>query len=76
MQPQLRTNSYLGYVQFFRTRLLVSDSDQISKIVDQMEKETVDIRQEALKISWYMRGGIRYDQAMRLSIQERVLINE
>lgn len=41
-----------------------------------MEEETKDIRQEALRISWYMRGGVSYDHALQLSVQERVLINE
>lgn len=41
-----------------------------------MEKETVDIRREALQLSWYMRGGITYDQAMQLSVSERTLISE
>ncbi len=41
-----------------------------------MEKETNGIRQEALKMSWYMRGGLSYDQALQLSIQERTLIGE
>jgi hypothetical protein len=41
-----------------------------------MEKDCQSIRQESLKISWYMRGGLTYDQAMALSIQERDLINE
>jgi hypothetical protein len=41
-----------------------------------MEKDCQAIRQEALKISWYMRGGLTYDQAMALSIQEREIINE
>jgi len=40
-----------------------------------MEKDCQSIRQEALKISWFMRGGLSYDQAMALSIQERKLIN-
>lgn len=39
-----------------------------------MEKESNDIRQEALKMSWYMRGGLTYDQALQLSIAERQLI--
>ena len=52
------------------------DSDQISRIVDQMDKETVDIRREALQLSWYMRGGITYDQALQLSVGERTLIGE
>jgi hypothetical protein len=41
-----------------------------------MEKETKEIRQEAIKMSWYMRGGITYDQAMNLSAGERKLIGE
>ena len=34
------------------------------------------IRQEALKMSWFMRGGLTYDQAMALGIQEREVIND
>ena len=45
-------------------------------MVDDMDKETNDIRQEALKMAWYMRGGLSYDHAMQLSVQERKLINE
>lgn len=41
-----------------------------------MEKDCLTIRQEALKLSWFMRGGLTYDQAMALSIQERNQINE
>ena len=40
-----------------------------------MEKETNDIRQEALKMTWYMRGGLSYDHALQLSTQERKLIS-
>jgi len=40
-----------------------------------MEKETNDIRQEALKVSWYMRGGVTYDQALQLSVSERTFIS-
>jgi hypothetical protein len=45
-------------------------------MVDQMDKETSDIRQEAIKIAWYMRGGVTYDQALQLSVSERTLISE
>ena len=43
-------------------------------MIDQMETEVNDIRQEALKMSWYMRGGLNYDQALNLSPGERKLI--
>ena len=41
-----------------------------------MDKETVDIRREALQLSWYMRGGVTYDQALQLSVSERTLVSE
>jgi len=40
-----------------------------------MDKETTDIRQEAIKLSWYMRGGISYEQALQLSSVERTFIS-
>ena len=49
-------------------------SDQIVKLVEGMEKETNDIRQEALKMAWHMRGGLSYDQALQLSTAERKII--
>jgi hypothetical protein len=45
-------------------------------MVDQMDKETRSIRQEVLKLCWYMRGGLTYDEAMQLSQVERDIINE
>lgn len=41
-----------------------------------MDKEVNTIRREALKFTWYMRGGINYDQSMQLSYDERKIINE
>lgn len=41
-----------------------------------MDQETTSIRQEAIKIAWYMRGGVSYDQALQLSVSERTGISE
>lgn len=41
-----------------------------------MEKEANDIRHEALKMSWYMRGGLSYNDALHLSIAERKMVND
>jgi hypothetical protein len=40
-----------------------------------MDKDCESIRQEALKFSWYMRGGLSYNDAMNLSPDERKLIS-
>jgi len=41
-----------------------------------MDREAESIRQESLKMSWYMRGGITYDQVLALSSKERNMISE
>ena len=45
-------------------------------MVDGMEKETHDIRLDVMKLCWYMRGGVTYDEAMQMSQAERGLIND
>jgi hypothetical protein len=45
-------------------------------MVDAMEKETRDIRLDVLKLCWYMRGGITYEEAMQMSQIERGIIND
>jgi hypothetical protein len=45
-------------------------------MVDAMEKETRDIRLDVLKLCWYMRGGVTYEEAMQMSQQERGIIND
>lgn len=45
-------------------------------MVDAMEKETRDIRLDVLKLCWYMRGGVTYEEAMQMSQSERAIINE
>jgi hypothetical protein len=41
-----------------------------------MDKETPDIRQEAIKVAWYMRGGATYNDVMQMSSTERKLVSE
>lgn len=50
--------------------------EQIEELVQRYEKESRAIKSEALKMTWYMRGGITYDQAMQLSYDERKVIND
>lgn len=52
------------------------DSDGISALVDKMEAQTKKIRHEILKLCWYMRGGLTYEEGMQLGYQEREIISE
>ena len=49
--------------------------DQISKMVEDMEKETEAIKEESLKMAWYMRGGTSYTDVLQMSYQERQMIS-
>jgi hypothetical protein len=50
-------------------------SEEISTWVDKMDEEANSIRQQSLKMSWYMRGGASYEDVMQMSYQERQLIS-
>ena len=45
-------------------------------MIDAMDKETHNIRLDVLKLCWYMRGGVTYDEAMQMSQSERAIIND
>lgn len=45
-------------------------------MVEAMDKETHNIRLDVLKLCWYMRGGVTYDEAMQMSVAERKIIDE
>jgi hypothetical protein len=41
-----------------------------------MDKEVRAFKENALRMCWYMRGGLSYDDSMLLSETERKLIND
>jgi hypothetical protein len=45
-------------------------------MLDDMDREARAVREDALKMCWYMRGGITYDEAMNLGYQERDIISK
>lgn len=39
-----------------------------------MEQEADNIRKQAIKMSWYMRGGATYEDVMTMSQKERSMV--
>jgi hypothetical protein len=76
MHTRLPAGHHFGYDKFFRGRLLVLNSDQISNWIDQLDKEAKSIKSESLKMVWYMRGGLSYEAALNLSTEERSVVSE
>lgn len=51
-------------------------NEEIVKELDRLEKDTKALKDEALRICWYMRGSVSYNEAMLLSATDRKLINK
>ena len=41
-----------------------------------MESESIAIKQNAIKMSWYMRGGVSYVDVLNMSSEERKAISK
>jgi len=54
--------------------LLVLDSDKIAELIENLDKEILQIKNEAMKLAWHMRGSLSYNEALALSFHERDLI--
>jgi len=52
------------------------DPEKVQKLLDQMENEIKEIKNTALKFSWYMRGGVSYEDVLNMSDDERVMIGK
>ena len=50
------------------------DLAEILRYVDGLDKESKELKEDLLKICWYMRGGVTVDDAFSMSYEERVLI--
>ncbi len=51
-------------------------NEEIESELDSMEKGAKAFKDEALRLCWYMRGALSYDDAMMLGITDREIINK
>lgn len=56
--------------------LLNLNPEKIQKLIESYEKAIRDIKKNALSLSWYMRGGLTYEDVLNMSADERQQINE
>ena len=52
-------------------RLLHLDHEGVKKLINDMEQECAAIKKNALSMSWYMRGGVTYEDVLNMSVMER-----
>ena len=55
-------------------RLLYLDTEGIDQLVKTYEKDTKALKSELLRITWFMRGGISYNDAQMLTPEDRELV--
>jgi len=48
--------------------------EQVPNYIDQLEREAKAFKEEAIRLSWFMRGGVTYEDAMCMSQDERQII--
>jgi hypothetical protein len=49
--------------------------ESITKLIEQQDNEITSIREDVLKMCWYMRGGVTYEEGMNLSVSERNIVS-
>ena len=52
------------------------DNDDIVEMIENYDKQSRAIKNEALRMCWYMRGSINYSDAMMLGPGDRDLISQ
>jgi hypothetical protein len=52
------------------------DGQEIEGFLNSLDSQSRAIKEEALRFTWWMRGGLSYDAAMQLSQQEREIVDK
>ena len=51
-------------------------NDEVIAWLEKLDQESKALKREVLKFTWYMRGGLSYDDAIMLSYEDRKIISE
>jgi len=54
--------------------LTLNDNASVNALIEGYDNQAKAIKEETLRLCWYMRGGITYNEAMMLSTKEREII--
>jgi hypothetical protein len=55
---------------------LYLDTEGIEKLVKQYESDTKAIKDELMRICWFMRGSVSYNDSLMLDVEEREIIGK
>lgn len=55
---------------------MTSGPERIAKIIEDYDKQISTIKSDIMRMCWYMRGGVSYEEAMNMSYKEREIIGD
>ncbi len=56
--------------------MLTLKESELLKYFKDLEAESKNIKHELLKICWYMRGGVTYQESLVMSAEERSVVGD
>lgn len=52
------------------------DAQKIEKLIKEYENDTKALKEELLKLCWYMRGGMSITESYSLTVEDRLIIGK
>ncbi len=52
------------------------DLHEVLREVEKLDKESAKIKEELIKMCWYMRGGLSLDDAFYMSYEDRNIVSK
>ncbi len=56
--------------------MTILDPNEVLDLIKSYDKQSRALKQEAIKMCWFMRGGLTYSEAMNLSHEERQIVGD
>ena len=77
MRTSVQQRIQLGLCKFFRSKLLRCETtEQTQELLNQMDRDIMMLKEELIRLTWHMRGGITYSELFCFSEKERNLISK
>jgi ABC-type uncharacterized transport system fused permease/ATPase subunit len=75
MPQSLSSRTTVRLREFFRSRLLTFETDaEVIAFLEGHDQEVKAIKDDLLRMCWFMRGGLSYHDSLELTTSERQII--
>ncbi len=64
MRSRVQVTAQCGLLKFFRNTIVTFQESDLLTLAKKYEEETKQIKYDAYKLTWYMRGGLTWQDVM------------